>query len=112
MRWNKERVDFWIENYYGLKDYSIDFMKERKSQSYDKSTIPRGVNSTPFEDQILMNAEFVLALRYMRKTHGNDLTDVLGLSPHEARGKNWWGVSRLAYLLIHSDSTDWLSEVI
>ena len=113
MRWKKELVEFWVENYYSLKEYALDY----RSSFYDSGDTIKGkavYSRAPYEMQAILNMEFDLGLRALKKFYGEDITNVLGLDIWEAKNRKGFAIGRLKGLLLNSNKKDstWMSEVI
>lgn len=113
MHWTSELVSFWIEHYYELKSYALDY----HSSFYDDGDIVKGkpvYSRAPFEMQAMLNAEFSLGLKYLKKYYGEDIGNVLGEDIYEAKQKKGWAIGMLKGLLLDSneENSTWMSEII
>ena len=66
--WTRELAEIWIEYYYPLKEYELNFWQEKFN--YRGETAIRGSGSrfrAPFEMQAILNAEFDLGIKALGK---------------------------------------------
>ena len=113
MHWTRLLVEYWITFYYELKDYAVGYRTafyEDENRVRGKSNIQRA----PYEMQAILNAEFDLGLRALKKYYGEDIRNVLGFDITEAREKKGFAIGILKKLMINSNRRDskWMSKVI
>lgn len=113
MRWTKDLVEYWIENYPSLKDYTINY----HTAFYDDGDKLKGkavYSRAPFEMQAILNAEFDLGLKALKRFYGEDIRNVLGSDIWDAKIKKGWAIGMLKGLLFSADrgKSDWMCKVI